>query len=569
MSTQHYRNKRSNGNQAQRDSFLPVSRADMDHRGWDRLDVLLVSGDAYVDHPAFGVPLLARLLDAHGFRVGIVAQPRWDVPDDFARLGRPRLFCGISAGSLDSMLAHYTAFRKKRGEDACTPGGKPGARPNRAAIVYSHLARRAFPGLPLVLGGIEASLRRAVHYDFWSDHLRRGILFDAKGDLLVTGMGERAVLEIARRLRDGREPESIPGTAVIRNTVPAGARPLPSLADIRAEPRRLLTATLALEEQVHRGSDVLVQAHGSRSLVLHPPAPPLEAGELERLYELPFTRQAHPDYPEPVPALDMIRWSITALRGCGGGCTFCSLALHQGRHIRSRSRASVLREVKTLTRMPGWKGSVSDIGGPTANLWGASCERDEGACGRTSCLFPRRCPNLHLRQDAYLALLRAARKLPGVKHVRMGSGIRHDIAIEDPEFCRGLIGEFTGGQLKVAPEHSAEQVLKLMRKTDFSLFQRFRQLFAAATREAAKEQYIVPYIMTAFPGCRKTDMRALAAWFREQGWRPRQVQCFVPTPGTVATAMFYGGCDLKGDPIHVARTDRERLDQHSLLVPRV
>lgn len=547
--------------------FLPVCRQDMVRRGWNELDVLLVSGDAYIDHPAFGVPLLGRLLEAHGYRVGIVAQPRWDCPDDIACLGRPRLFAGVSAGSLDSMLAHYTAFRKKRSDDAYTPGGKAGARPNRACLVYTNLVRQAFPGLPVVLGGIEASLRRSAHYDFWADRLRRSILFDAKADLLAYGMSEQAVLEIAARAKRGEEWDAIRGTCSI-GSPPPDAKHLPSFEQIQAEPTLLLEATRAIEEHVHHGKQTLVQGHGQRHLIIHPPDPPLDTADLDRVYSLPFARHAHPSYTQPVPAEDMIRWSVTAVRGCGGGCTFCSLAMHQGRRLRSRSAESVLQEVRTLTKQPQWKGAISDIGGPTANLWGAACQADPGECDRPSCLFPKHCPHLKLAQTAYLDLLRAARNQPGVNHVRVGSGIRYDLALEDPAFCAGLTTEFVGGQLKLAPEHSVDHVLRLMRKTDFTLFDHFRKLFAQANRKAGKEQYIVPYVMSAFPGCRMEDMRSLANWFRQQGWRPQQVQCFVPTPGTVATAMFYSGCAPDGSAIHVARTDHEREQQHALLMPR-
>ncbi len=548
-------------------NWLPTTRAEMTARGWTQLDILLVTGDAYVDHPSFGVPLLGRVLEARGYRVGIVAQPRWDTPADLARLGRPRLFCGISAGCLDSMLAHYTAFRKKRRDDAYTPGGLAGARPNRACIVYTNLARQAFPGLPVVLGGIEASLRRAAHYDFWSDSLRRSLLFDAKADLLLYGMGERSLVEVAERLDQGRELVGIRGSAWIASPDTPGDH-LPSYEDILAEPRRLLDATLALEQHVQRAEGVLLQAHGNRLLAIAPPAEPLTTAELDAVHELPFTRAPHPGYTQPIPAYDMVRWSITAVRGCGGGCSFCSLALHQGRRLRSRSADSILREVRTLQACPGWSGSISDVGGPTANLWGARCTADPARCTRASCLFPRLCPQLKTAQKDYLALLRRLARESGVKHVRVASGIRFDVALAEPEFVAGLTRDFVGGQLKLAPEHSVPRVLELMRKTDFGLFDRFLKLFAETNRECGREQYVIPYVMSAFPGCTIADMRSLGEWFRQRGWNPRQVQCFIPTPGTVATAMFHAGCDPEGRPIHVARTDREREDQHAALVGR-
>jgi uncharacterized radical SAM protein YgiQ len=534
-------------------------------RGWEQLDVLLVSGDAYADHPAFGVPLLGRVLEADGYRVGIVAQPRWDSPEDLQCMGRPRLFCGISAGCLDSLLAHYTAFRKKRSDDAYTPGGLAGRRPNRACIVYSNLVRQAFPGLPVILGGIEASLRRAAHYDFWSDSVRRSLLLDAKADLILYGMAESTLIEVARRLRDGIGLEGLPGAAYI-GARPAEAEVLPSYEDILARPAALLEATVAIERQVHQGTTVLAQAHGDRFIILTPPTAPGTA-DFERIADLPFTRDAHPDCGERIPGLDMVRWSVTAVRGCGGGCSFCALALHQGRRIRSRSQASVLREIRAMTQHPEWSGAVTDVGGPTANFWGAACGAEPSRCLRPSCLSPGICPHLQPRQREYLGLLRAARAVPGVKHVRVASGVRHDLALEDAEFARGLTAEFVGGQLKLAPEHCVDHVLKLMRKSDFSLFERFLEVFGRVSAGQDREQYVVPYVMSAFPGCSMDDMTQLAAWFRAQGWQPQQVQCFVPTPGTVATAMFYAGCDAAGHPIHVARTDREREDQHRVLFP--
>ena len=547
-----------------RKRFLPTCRADMKARGWDCLDILLISGDAIIDHPAFGVPLLGRLLEASGYRVGIVAQPRWDRPDDVRVMGRPRLFCGISAGCLDSMVAHYTAFRKKRRDDAYTPGGKAGARPNRACIVYSNLVRQAFPGLPIVLGGIEASLRRAVHFDFWTNRIRGSLLLDAKADLILYGMAESSLLETARRFAAGESLQGIPGT-VIAAAPPPEAEILPSLEEITAFPPALMQATLAVEQQVQRGRGILAQAHGSRHVVLMPPPPPLSTKELDALYALPFTRDPHPDATSPIPALDMVRWSVTAVRGCGGGCTFCSLSLHQGRRIRSRSRESILREVEGMTRHRAWKGSVSDVGGPTANLWGGRCTANPSTCQRRSCLSPNLCPHFQPAQQAYRDLLRAVRSLRGVKHVRIASGLRHDVALRNPDILRDLTREFVGGQLKIAPEHAVDRVLRLMRKTDFAHFERFLELFSSVNRSAGLDHYIVPYVMSAFPGCTMDDMRQLARWFRRQGWQPRQIQCFIPTPGTVATAMYYAQCDTRGQPIHVARTDRERQDQHAIL----
>lgn len=557
---------------------LPMSRDEMAAYGWDELDVLLVSGDAYVDHPSFGVALLGRWLVSRGFRVGIIAQPRWDTPQDVQRLGRPRLFAGVTAGALDSMLAHYTAFRKKRRDDAYTPGGQHGARPNRACIVYTGLLRHAFPGLPVVLGGIEASLRRATHFDFWTEKIRRSILFDSKADLLVYGMGERAILGIAERLREaaGRTQalRDIPGTAfAVRRRWHeqadwvGDAIILPDHDEISAEAAKLMEATLAMERHVQDGSRWAVQAASDREVVFAPPAIPLSTPELDELYALPFTRRPHPIYREAIPAAEMIQFSITSHRGCGGGCSFCSLALHQGRRIRSRSAASLRAEVETLTHHPDWKGSITDVGGPTANMWGARCAIEGRECRRESCLTPKICAHFNAEQAELAKLLKSLSALPGVKHIRVSSGIRHDLALTDEAYLRTFLAEFVGGQLKLAPEHSREHLLRLMRKPPFKAFEDFLTVFERESRRSSKEQYVVPYLISAFPGCRDEDMHALADWLKDHGWKPRQVQCFVPTPGTVATAMYYAGIDPEGHPIPVARTDAERLRQHRILMP--
>jgi len=557
--------------------FLPTTLREMRILGWEALDILLVTGDAYVDHPSFAAALLGRWLVDHGFRTGVVAQPRWSTTEDLLRMGRPRLFVGVTAGALDSMLAHYTAFRKKRHDDAYTPGGRAGARPNRAVIVYSNLVRQAFPGLPVVLGGIEASLRRISHYDFWSDSLRRPILLDSKADVLVCGMGERPVLQLARAcaraLESGTAPGlgGLPGTAWMGRPeeVPEGAQvvSLPSHESILADPRLLMRATLDLERHVQRADSWALQPVGSRTLVVAPAGPVLSTPEMDRVYGLPYSRRAHPGYAEPIPAEEMMRSSINTHRGCGGGCSFCSLALHQGRRVSSRSRRSVIQEVQGLTRRPEWSGSISDVGGPTANMWGARCTLDPARCTRASCLFPARCPGFQVDQGACVDLLREVARQPGVRHVRVASGVRHDLALQDPKAMKAYTMEFTGGQLKVAPEHVAEGVLRLMRKPTRGLFEKFLEDFQAGSAAAGKEQYIVPYLISAFPGCTDQDMRELAEWLRRRGWTPRQVQCFIPTPGTVATAMYCTGIDPEGHSIHVARSDAERLRQHGILLP--
>ena len=578
--------------------FVPMSRDEMLALGWDQLDVLLVTGDAYVDHPSFGSVLLARWLIHHGFRTGLVAQPRWENPDDLLAMGRPRLFAGISAGALDSLLAHYTAFRKKRHDDAYTPGGKAGARPNRACLVYANLARRAFPGLPIVLGGIEASLRRVSHYDFWTDAVRRPILMDAKADLLIWGMGERATLECARRLDKGQDIRGIDGTAWMDKPdasgqpanlpAPMADQPwiaLPSHQDILDDPFQLMRLTQELERQVHRLEAWTYQQVGDRVVVLSRPAPPLTTEEMDELYSLPFTRASHPSYREPIPAEEMMRTSITSHRGCGGGCSFCSLALHQGRRISSRSERSILDEARSLGQknMDRGKGpvAISDVGGPTANMWQGHCALDSravagdpdhaapvrSACRRSSCCFPTVCKSFITPQRKHVDLLRKVAALPEVKQARVASGVRADLALRDAEALAAYTGEFTGGQLKVAPEHCAPSVLALMRKPSLEVFEAFLESFVRQSRAAGREQYVVPYLMSAFPGCTDEDMYTLARWLRQRHWNPRQTQCFIPTPGAIATAMFFCGRDETGEPIYVARTDAQRLRQHHILMP--
>ena len=574
--------------------FLPMSRAEMQALGWKELDVLLVNGDAYVDHPAFGPVLLGRWLVAHGFRVGIVAQPRWQSPDDLLVMGRPRLFAGVSAGALDSMLAHYTAFRKKRHDDAYTPGGKAGARPNRACLVYANLARQAFPGLPVILGGIEASLRRTTHYDFWTDSLRRSILLDAKADLLIYGMGELAMLECARRLAEGKSLHGIDGTAwlakVDEHNVPVDLpeewldlprMQLPSHEAVQAEATELLRLTQMLEQQVHRQNAWAQQMVGDRALVLAPPARPLTTEEMDQIYALPYARAAHPRYREPIPADEMLRTSITSHRGCGGGCSFCSLALHQGRRISSRSQESILAEARTLVAQSRrGQVAISDVGGPTANMWQAHCALDDATaaraepgarpssrCRRSSCCYPTVCKSFITPQMQHVGLLREVAALPGVRQVRVASGVRADLALNDPDALAAYTGEFTGGQLKVAPEHCAARVLDLMRKPGMEVFEAFLQSFMEQSRRAGREQYVVPYMMSAFPGCTDEDMHELARWLQQRHWSPQQTQCFIPTPGSIATAMYYCGRNEDGEEIYVARSDADRLRQHRILMP--
>ncbi len=557
-------------------NMLPICAADMKKLGWSELDILLVSGDAYIDHPSFAAALLGRFLVSKGYRVGLVCQPRWDRPDDFLVMGRPRLLVGISGGALDSMLAHYTAFRKKRHDDAFTPGGKAGARPNRAIIVYTNLVRQAFPGLPVIIGGIEASLRRYTHYDFWSDNLRRSILLDSKADALIYGMGEYSLWNAVKRTEEALErnrPVSFEGLNGLCYMAKAEdierlehTIVLPSHEEIVADPEQLIKASLLAERHIQAANCACIQQVGNRYLVATAPTPSLSQVEMDKIYDLPFTRKAHPSYKEPIPALEMIKTSINSHRGCGGGCSFCSLALHQGRRIASRSERSILSELEKVAKAEDFKGSISDVGGPTANMWQAKCGTDSAKCKRSSCMFPKVCPNFKDQQDNYVALLRKVLAHSKVKHVRIASGVRFDLALKNKNACRAYVAEFTGGQLKIAPEHCSAKVLNYMRKPSIQLMDEFIGYFLKYSQDVNKEQYIVPYLMSAFPGCTESDMRELAGWLQKRHWSPQQVQCFIPTPGTVATAMYYAKKDIEGNPIYVARTDAERMRQHYILL---
>ncbi|MBN1419880.1 MAG: YgiQ family radical SAM protein [Planctomycetes bacterium] len=590
-----------------RERFLPTQRGDLDRRGWDGVDVLLISGDAYVDHPSFGIAVIGRVLEAAGFRVGIIAQPDPRDPSSVARLGRPHLLVGISAGVVDSMLANHTPFRRPRRADDYSPGGRGGVRPDRASIVYAHLARRAFPGVPIVLGGVEASLRRFAHYDVWEGRIRRSILLDARAALVVYGEGERAISEVARRIRaaGGSAGEGalwgIPGTAVegpkdllscmidaaaddlplegrprprsllADREIPCDVRELPGPDAIAADPDRLIDATRAILEESHPGSGaILVEPNGPRVVVAYPRARYLDGEELDAVHELPFARAAHPDYREPIPALEPVRFSIIAERGCFGGCTFCAITAHQGKTVRSRTPDSVLREIRSLSALDGFRGVVTDIGGPTANLYGMGCESParEARCRRISCLWPARCPFLRADHGPYIDLLRRARAAPGIRHVFVRSGIRHDLALESPAFIRELAAHHTGGHLKVAPEHVVRSILDRMAKPPIEVLDRFREAFDAASRAAGKEQYLVPYLIAAFPSSTCDDMRAVAAWLRERHLRVEQVQTFLASPMTLAAAMACAGKDWRtGESIHVARAERELRQQTEIIRP--
>jgi uncharacterized radical SAM protein YgiQ len=565
-------------------AFLPTTRAEVEERGWSELDVLIVTGDAYVDHPAFGPILVARFLEGRGYKVGVVAQPKWDSPSDVARMGRPRLFVGISAGNLDSMLNKLTAQKKVRSEDQYSPNGAPNMRPNRASIVYANLCRQAFPGVPIVLGGIEASLRRIAHYDYWSDQVRRSILLDAKADLLVFGMGERAAWEIAQRLERNEPLVGIRGTARVmsrREWEPIANDPsryvrdgktvvLPSYEEVKADKRAFAKMSRAFQYETnpHNGRPIL-QVHGDQAVYFHPPAEPLAEAEMDALYDLPFVRVPHPSYGGArIPAFDTIKHSIVTMRGCFGGCTFCSITEHEGRIIQSRSKESVLKEVRALTRMEGFKGTITDLGGPTANMYKMACKDDEteSACRRLSCVHPGICENLRTDHAPLVDLMRAVRKEDGIKKVFIASGVRYDLAERSPEFVTELARHHTGGQLSVAPEHNSDEVLDKMKKPSIKSYERFAQAFCQASEQAGKEQYLVPYFISGHPGSTLKDTIDLALYLKRNGMRPRQVQDFIPTPMAVATTMFYTGVDpLTMEPVYSARDLREKRMMKALL----
>jgi len=578
---------RRNAHEPPRDlrRFLPTTRAEMKARGWDQLDILIVNGDAYVDHPAFGGALIGRFLEARGFRVGMIAQPDWRTPADVSRMGAPRLFVGITAGNLDSMLNKLTAQKKVRQKDQYSPGGANDLRPNRASVVYANLCRQAFgAGVPIVIGGIEASLRRIAHYDYWSDQVRRSVLLDAKADLLIFGMGERPVWEVARRLHAGEsiaQLRDVRGTAFVMNKGSWEDLPrsryvsdglnlfLPSFEEVSADKRAFAEMSRAFQYETNPGNGrPLVQPHGQQAVFLNPPAIPLETELMDELYDLPFARAAHWSYSEKIPAFETVKHSIVTMRGCFGGCTFCSITEHEGRVIQSRSSESILREVRALRRMDDFGGVVTDLGGPTANMYKMAC-KDEGiekACRRLSCVHPGICENLVTDHDPLLDILSKVRKEPGIKKVFVASGVRYDLAERSPAFIEQLARHHTGGQLSVAPEHNKKEVLDKMKKPGIESYERFVESFQCASQAAGKDQYLVPYFISGHPGSTLEDMVDLAVWLKQTGMRPRQVQEFIPTPMSMATCMYYTGIDpLTREPVFTARDPHDKRLQKSLL----
>ena len=555
---------------------LPAGREEMESLGWGRADVVLITGDAYVDHPAFGVAMIGRYLESLGYRVAVLAQPDWRSVEAFRVFGPPRLFWGITSGCIDSRLNNYASMGHKRTEDAYSPGGRVGLRPDRPLLVYAARAREAFKNIPIVLGGLEASLRRLAHYDFIEDQLKRSILIDAKADLLVHGMGEYAVAEIARRLDAGESIDGmadIPGIAyrVVREVrPPADAVGLPSLAQIEQDKRLFMDAQLTYQQHAHPGDRSVVQDQGAGVVVVNPPAPPLEQEQLDALYALPFTRRAHAMYDKlgGVPALTPVELSITTHRGCFGGCNFCSIFFHQGKAIRSRSVESILDEAEILSRQRGFGGTISDIGGPTANMYGMECGKG-GRCVRTSCLFPSICPHLKADHAKMVRLMEAVLKWQGGKARKVktfvASGVRHDLALRSPEYMELLARHFVGGHLKVAPEHYCPHVLKLMGKPSFEVFEQFEERFMNLSRKAGREQYLVPYFISSHPGCSAEDAVRLTEYLVKRNWRVRQVQDFIPIPLTMSAAMYVAGVSPSKKTIFIPRGQGEKKLQLALL----
>ena len=590
-------------------SVLPMSKTEMDDLGWDSCDIILVTGDAYVDHPSFGMALIGRLLEAQGFRVGIISQPDWKSADAFKILGKPNLFFGVTAGNMDSMINRYTADRRIRSDDAYTAGAEGGKRPDHSVVVYAQRAREAFNDVPIVIGGIEASLRRIAHYDYWSDKVKRSILLDSKADMLVFGNGERQVVEIAHRLaarENIREITDIRGTGFIRKALPEGWHEIdsthidevgqvdelknpyeeknpefsgenngnaetvvdfqPKLKQKRIEKLDRATSYIRLPSYEQVVSDkvyyahtsrilhletnpgnarALVQRYGKRDIWLNPPPLPLTSKEMDRLYELPYTRLPHNAYGgKKIPAYEMIRFSIAIQRGCFGGCTFCSITEHEGRIIQNRSEDSIIQEIETIRdTVPGFTGIISDLGGPTANMYRLACKSREieAACRKPSCVYPGICQNLNTDHSPLVSLYKRARKLPGIKKVLIGSGVRYDLAVESPEYVEELVAHHVGGYLKIAPEHTEENTLSKMMKPGIGTYDRFKEMFEAATKKAGKEQYLIPYFIAAHPGSTDEDMMNLAIWLKKNGFRADQVQTFLPSPMATASAMYYSG----------------------------
>ncbi|HEJ7041460.1 MAG: YgiQ family radical SAM protein [Serratia liquefaciens] len=613
--------------------FLPMSREEMDQLGWDSCDVIIISGDAYVDHPSFGMAIIGRMLEAQGFRVGIIAQPDWSNKEDFMRLGKPNLFFGITAGNMDSMINRYTADRKLRHDDAYTAGNVGGKRPDRATLVYSQRCKEAYKDVPIVLGGIEASLRRIAHYDYWSDTVRRSVLVDSKADMLIYGNGERPLVEVAHRLAAGEkigEIHDIRNTAVMRKGALPGwtgvdstrldkpgriepipnpygddlpcadagkpepeakpvtvraAKPkpwektyvlLPSFEKVKADKVLYAHTSRILHHETNPGcARALMQSHGDRYVWINPPAIPLTTPEMDSVFALPYQRIPHPSYgKETIPAYDMIRFSVNIMRGCYGGCSFCSITEHEGRIIQSRSEDSIIREIEEIRdKVPGFTGVISDLGGPTANMYMLRCTnpRAEQTCRRASCVYPEICTYMDTNHEPTIKLYRRARSLEGIKKILIASGVRYDLAVEDPRYIKELATHHVGGYLKIAPEHTEEGPLSKMMKPGMGSYDRFKQLFDHYSKLAGKEQYLIPYFISSHPGTRDEDMVNLALWLKKNRFRLDQVQNFYPSPMANSTTMYYSGKNplsrvgYKSEDVVIPKGDRQRRLHKALL----
>lgn len=558
--------------------FLPINKQEMLERGWDGVDFVYVTGDSYVDHPSFGAAIITRVLESEGFKVAVLSQPNWKSTADFTQFGRPRLGFFVTSGNIDSMVAHYTAAKRLRHDDAYTAGGVSRKRPDRAVIVYSNIIKSIYPDSPVIIGGLEASLRRFAHYDYWDDKIRPSILLDSKADLLTFGMGENQTVQIAQRLDRGEnisDMRDILGTCYTCPTVetPYEGVECPSYENVLSSKREYAkSCRIQQDEQDHIRGRRIKQKHGKTMVVQNPPMPPLTQKELDRVYSLPYTRAYHPSYEKlgGVPGIREVEFSITHNRGCFGACNFCSIAFHQGRYVTSRSKKSIVTEAEKLTRMPNFKGYIHDIGGPTANFRKPSCDYqlEHGLCKGKKCLSPKPCANLKVDHSEYLDILRSVRSLPGVKKVFIRSGIRYDYLLEDRDdtFFRELVENHVSGQLKVAPEHCSASVLDKMGKPHIEAYIAFSKRYFQYTGEVNKEQYLVPYLMSSHPGSTLDDAIELALFLKKNHIRPEQVQDFYPTPGTISTCMFYTGLDpYTMEEVYVARSEHDKALQRALL----
>ncbi|MBO6244786.1 MAG: YgiQ family radical SAM protein [Anaerovibrio sp.] len=559
-------------------SFLPISKEDMEIRGWQQLDFVFVSGDAYVDDPSFGPAILCRLLEKHGYKVGIIPQPDWHNIKDFARLGKPRLGFLVSSGNLDSQLNRFTAAKKVRHQDAYSPGGKAGHRPERAVVVYTQMLRRCWGNeVPIIIGGIEASLRRFAHYDYWGDHIRQSILAESGADILVYGMGEKQLIDIAAQLHQGVEIQNIQDVQGTCFRVPNfdyiwDFTPIPSYDEVRASKEKFAEAfkTEYLEQDAFRGKK-LAQQNGDWCIVQNPPAMPLSVEEMDEIYDLPYERRWHPIYDKDggVPAYAEVKFSITAHRGCFGGCNFCAIISHQGRIIQRRSDESIIREAKILTKLPDFKGYIHDLGGPTANFHRTSCDMqlERGTCHGKQCLSPDVCRNLIVDHSGYMELLRKVREIPGIKKVFIRSGIRFDyLMLAKDDFLHELCENHISGQLKIAPEHISDRVTRIMGKSSRNIYVRFVERFNRMNKKLGKKQFLVPYFMSSHPGCTLEDAIELAVFIKEMGYHPEQVQDFIPTPGTFSTCMWYSGINpMTGERVYSAKKPEDKAMQRALM----